>query len=100
MTSSSSKKGDGLEEISQKARVAAKAVNDLISSMAMAVEEKVALQHQINNISRESEYMIDRIDSIARNNQAKVLLAYKRFLMDNLESVNRRLKELEREKKQ
>jgi hypothetical protein len=100
MTNSSSKKGDGLEEISQKARVAAKAVNDLISSMTMAVEEKVALQHQINNISRESEYMIDRIDSITRNNQAKVLLAYKHFLMDNLESVNRRLKELEREKKQ
>lgn len=99
MTNSSSKKGDGLEEISQKARVAAKAVNDLISSMTIAVEEKVSLQHQINNIARESEYMIDRIDSINRNNQAKVLHAYKQFLMDNLESVNRRLKELEREKK-
>lgn len=98
MTTSSLKKEDGLEEISQKAKVAAKAVNDLISSMTMAVEEKVSIQHQINNISRETEYMIDRIDSITRSNQEKVLIAYKELLMDILESVNRRLKELKYEK--
>jgi hypothetical protein len=98
MTTSSLKKEDGLEEISQKAKVAAKAVNDLVSSMTMAVEEKVSIQHQINNISRETEYMIDRIDSITRSNQEKVLIAYKELLMDILESVNRRLKELKYEK--
>lgn len=97
MKNSSSKKEVGLEEISQKAHVAAAAVNDLISSMTMAVEEKVSIQHHINNISRETEYMIDRIDSITRSNQEKVLLAYKEFLMDTLESVNRRLKELKHE---
>lgn len=98
MTTSSLKKEDVLEEISQKAKVAAKAVNDLVSSMTMAVEEKVSIQHQINNISRETEYMIDRIDSITRSNQEKVLIAYKELLMDILESVNRRLKELKYEK--
>jgi hypothetical protein len=41
MTSAASKKRVGLEEISQKTRVAAQAVNDLISSMVLAVEEKV-----------------------------------------------------------
>jgi hypothetical protein len=98
MTNSSSKKEGGLEEISQKARVAAMAVNDLISSMTMVGEEKVSIQHHINNISRETEYMIDRIDSITRSNQEKILLAYKEFLMDILESVSQRLKELERDK--
>jgi seryl-tRNA synthetase len=88
-------KRTGLEEISQKAREAAKKINDLVSSMVLAVEEKVALQHQINNIARESEYMIDRIDDIAVENQKKVLLAYREYLKDNLESINRRLKELE-----
>jgi hypothetical protein len=43
--------------------------------------------------------MIDRIDDIAIENQKKVFLTYKEYLVDNLESVNRRLKELEREKK-
>jgi hypothetical protein len=98
MTISSSKKEVGLEELSQRARVAATAVDDLISSMTMAVEEKVSIQHHINNISRETGYMIDRIDSITRSNQEKVLLAYKEFLIDTLDSVNRRLKELKHEK--
>jgi hypothetical protein len=93
------KKETGLEEISQKTKVAAQAMNDLITSMVLAVEEKVAIQHQINNIARESEYMIDRIDDIAVENQRKVLLAYREYLQDNLESVNRRLKELESSKK-
>jgi hypothetical protein len=91
----SPRQGDGFEEIGRKARIAAQAVNDLISSMALAVEEKVALQHQIGNLARESEYMIDRIDGIAKQNQKKVLLAYREFLKDNLEGVERRLKNLE-----
>lgn len=86
-------KSAGLEDLSQKARVAAQAVNDLISSMAIAVEEKVSLQHQINNLARESQYMVDRIDGIAKEHQKKVLQAYREFLALNLQAVDRRLKD-------
>jgi signal transduction histidine kinase len=88
------RKSVGLEEITEKTKRAARALNDLISSLALAVEEKVSLQHQISNLARESEYMIDRIDGIAKKNQKKVLMAYREFLKDNLEAVDRRLKDL------
>jgi hypothetical protein len=90
-----SRKAVGLEEISEKARIAARAVNDLISSMALAVEEEVSLQHQINSLARKSEYMIDGIDGIAKENQKKVLMAYREFLKGTLQAVDKRLKFLE-----
>ena len=90
-----SRKAVGLEEISEKARIAARAVNDLISSMALAVEEEVSLQHQINSLTRESEFMIDSIDEIAKGNQKKVLMAYREFLKGTLQAVDKRLKSLE-----
>jgi len=62
-------KKKGLEEISEKARIAAAAVSDLISSMTLAVEEKVALEHQIHNLARESEYMINGIDNISEQSE-------------------------------
>ena len=95
MVNSLPRKAVGLEEISEKARIAARAVNDLISSMALAVEEKVSLQHQINSLARESEYMIDSIDGIAKGNQKKVLMAYREFLKGTLQAVDKRLKSLE-----
>ena len=90
-----SRKAVGLEEISEKARIAARAVNDLISSMALAVEEEVSLQHQINSLARKSEYMIDGIDGIAKENQKKVLMAYREFIKGTLHAVDKRLKFLE-----
>jgi hypothetical protein len=90
-----SRKAVGLEEISEKARIAARAVNDLISSMALAVEEEVSLQHQINSLARKSEYMIDGIDGIAKENQKKLLMAYREFLKGTLQAVDKRLKFLE-----
>lgn len=95
MVDSLPRKAVGLEKISEKARIAARAVNDLISSMALAVEEKVSLQHQINSLARESEYMIDSIDGIAKGNQKKVLMAYREFLKGTLRAVDKRLKFLE-----
>lgn len=76
---STSVKKRGLEEITEKAKDAADKVSHLVSSMTLAVEEKVALQNQIHNLARDSEYMIDRIDNISRAGQKKVLLAYRVF---------------------
>lgn len=92
----SPRKKKGLEEISQEARAAADTVSHLISSMTLAVEEKVAIQDQIHNLARESEYMIDRIDNISRSGQKKILLAYRAFLQENLDAVDERLKELKK----
>lgn len=94
MVKSNTRKPVGLEEITEKARQSARALNDLISSMALAVEEKISLQHQITNLARESEYMMDRIDGIAKVNQKRVLVAYREFLKDNLQAVDKRLKDL------
>jgi hypothetical protein len=95
MGKSHPRKTIGLEEITEKAKEAAKSLNDMVSAMTLAVEEKVSLQHQINNLARESEYMMDRVDRIAKENQKKVLLAYREFLKDNLQAVERRLKALD-----
>ncbi len=83
------------EKISTKVKDAADAVRELIRAVGVGVEEKIAIEDQINNISKETESMLDRIDSIARRNQQKILLAYKSFLERNLEAVDQRLKELE-----
>lgn len=83
------------EKVSIRVKEAADAIRELIRSVSIGVEEKIALQDQIDNISKETESMLDRIDSIARKNQRKLLLAYKNFLEHNLEAVDQRLKELE-----
>ncbi len=86
-------KGD-FEKISLKTRQAAETVKDLIHSVPGAIEERIALDDHISNISREMEYMLDRIDDVAKAEQKKLLLAYKKFLEQNLDSVNKRLGEL------
>lgn len=83
------------EKVSIKVKDAADAVRELIRAVGIGVEEKIAIEDQINNISKETESMLDRIDSIAKRNQQKLLLAYKSFLERNLDAVDQRLKELE-----
>jgi hypothetical protein len=79
------------EKLSDKTRQAAEEVRGLIRSISMGAEERITIEDHINNISREAEYMLDRIDSIKRINQQKVLLAYKKYLENNLEAINQRL---------
>ena len=33
---------------------------------AVTIQEKVALENRVNNISREADYVVDRIDDIAK----------------------------------
>jgi len=90
-----SKREQAHEKVSTKVKDAADAIRKLIRSVSIGVEERIAIQDQIDNISKETESMLDRIDSIAKRNQRKLLLAYKNFLEHNLEAVDQRLKELE-----
>lgn len=89
-----SKREQAHEKISIRVREAADAIRNLMRSVSIGVEERIAIQDQIDNISKETESMLDRIDSIAKKNQRKLLLAYKSFLEHNLEAVDQRLKEI------
>jgi len=42
------------------------ALNTLIRSIAVTIEEKVALENRVKKISREADYVVNRIDDIAR----------------------------------
>ena len=95
MVNSLPRKAVGLEEISEKARIAARAVNDLISSMALAVEEQASLQHQIDSLAPKVRVHDRRLDGIAKENQKKVLMAYREFIKGTLHAVDKRLKFLE-----
>ena len=90
-----SKREQAHEKVSTRVKDAADAIRELIRSVSIGVEERIAIQDQIDNISKETESMLGRIDSIAKRNQRKLLLAYKSFLGRNLEAVDQRLKELE-----
>jgi hypothetical protein len=83
------------EKVSIAIRDASDAIRELIRSVSIGVEERIAMQDQIEHISKETASMLDRIESTAKRNQQKLLLAYKNFLERNLEAVDQRLKELE-----
>ena len=54
------------EKISNVIADASVALNTLIRSIAVTIEEKVVLENRVNNISREAYYVVDRIDDIAK----------------------------------
>lgn len=82
------------ETISERLKGATNDIIRLVKSVGMEIEERIAIQDEVDNISKETESMLNRIDSIAKSNQTKILLAYKIFLEHNLEAVDQRLKAL------
>ena len=54
------------EKISNVIADASVALNTLIRSIAVTIEEKVALENRVKKISREADYVVDRIDDIAK----------------------------------
>ena len=64
--------------------------------MKMKAEEKIAVEDGINNLAKEVESMLDRIEMASTTeNQRKLLIAYKKFLEYNIEAVNQRLKDID-----
>jgi hypothetical protein len=62
--------------------------------MKMNVEQKITLYDGINNLAKEVQSMMDRIDMASTaTDQKELLAAYKRFLDYNIEVVNKRLKQ-------
>jgi hypothetical protein len=59
----------------------------------MNSEQKITLDDGINDLAKEVESMMDRIDMASTAaDQKKLLVAYKKFLERNIEVVNQRLK--------
>ncbi len=90
----SSSAKDQLEKISLKAKSSAQTVKEEMRSVILAVEERIAVDDHVNNMSQEMEYLLDSIDSIPRDSQKKILLAFKNFLKENLQAVDSRLASL------
>jgi hypothetical protein len=69
------------------------AIRELIKSTKMDAEQKITLDDGINNLANEVESMIGRIDmATTATDRKKLLAAYKKFLEQNIEVVNRLLK--------
>lgn len=79
-----------LEKISQRTKSAGQALKDQLRLVAIGIEERVAIDDHVNNMSNEMEYMLDSIDGIPKLNQKKILIAYKKFLQENLDAVDGR----------
>ncbi len=89
-----SKKPEDRERTWLKAYDAVHAIRELIRSMEMNSEQKITLDDGINNLAKEVESMMDRIEmASAATDRKKLLAAYKKFLEHNIEVVNQRLKE-------
>jgi hypothetical protein len=72
---------------------AVRAIRKLIKSMNMDAEQKITLEDGINNLANEVESMIGRIDMATTTTYRKnLLVAYKKFLEQNIEVVNQLLK--------
>lgn len=54
----------------------------------MSLEEKVAMEDQINELSHKSNCLLDIISSTNRNYRQKLFLAYRDFLERNIDVVN------------
>ena len=58
----------------------------------MRIEEKIAIEDRVKNISREADYVVDRIDHIAngirRCSCSCCACTYKKLLEQNVASVN------------
>jgi predicted nucleic acid-binding Zn-ribbon protein len=79
-----------------KAVDAARAIRELIRSMKMNPEQKITLDDGINNLAKEVESMMDRIDMASTTTDKKKLLAaYKKFLERSIEVVDQRLKKID-----
>jgi len=70
-------------------------IQSLIHTLSTPLEEKIAMEDQINKLSHESNCMLDIISNTNRKDyQKKLFLAYREFLERNIDSVNQRIGEV------
>ena len=82
------------QDISLRTIEAAESVRSLIHSLSMSLEEKIAMEDQINNLSHESNCLLDIISNSKKDYQKKLFSAFRKFLIRNIDAVNQRISEL------
>jgi hypothetical protein len=91
-----SQKREQYEKIWNKSRESVDNIKELIRSIKMSSEEKIAVEDGIENLARDVESMVDRIAMASpMENQKKLLIAYKKFLEGNVEAVELRLNDVD-----
>lgn len=83
-------KGD---EVSLRTAKAAESVRSLIHSLSMPLEEKIAMEDQINELSHEGNCLLDIMSNSKKAYQKKLFIAYREFLERNIDAVNQRISE-------
>jgi hypothetical protein len=73
---------------------AAESTRSLIHSLGMSLEEKIAMEDQINYLSHENNCLIDIISNSKKDYQKKLFHSYRNFLERNINAVNQRISEL------
>ncbi len=80
--------------ISLRAIEAAESLRSLIHSLSLSLEERVAMEDQINDLLHKSNCLLDIISNSKKNYQKKLFFAYREFLKRNIDAVNERVVEL------
>jgi hypothetical protein len=81
-------------KVSLKTIEATESVRSLIHSLNLPLEEKIAMEDQINNLSHETNCLLDIISNSKTSYQKKLFLAYRKFLERNIDAVDQRIDEL------
>jgi hypothetical protein len=67
----------------------------LIHNLSTPLEEKIAMEDQINKLSHESNCLLDIISNTSKKDyQKKLFRAYREFLERNIDAVNLRIGEV------
>lgn len=85
---------DEREKFSTKITRASDAVGDLLKSIVVSIEDRIAVEDQVKSLTRDAGYFLDRIDVMKKEKQKQILQAYRKFLEENLAAVDYRIKEL------
>jgi hypothetical protein len=80
------------DQISLRLIEATDSIRTLIHTLNTPLEEKIAMEDQINKLSHESNCLLDIISNTSKKDyQKKLFLAYREFLKQNIEAVNKRI---------
>ena len=81
------------QDISSRTIEATESVRSLIHSITLPLEEKIAMEDQINDMSHENNCLLDIISSCKKNYQKKLFLAYRELLERNIDAIDERIGE-------
>ena len=71
---------------------AADSIRSIIHTLRTSLEEKIAMEDQINKLSHESNCLLYIISNSSKKDyQKKLFLAYREFLIRNIDVVNQRM---------